>query len=282
MTRALAIDTHVHFWELESYRPFSGWFHGKSFLEEDYLPERLKPGLDACNVESAVIVGAGPDSDEHNLFCADLVERYAYISGLVGSYSFENEDLGKALDLFANKSWFVGIRARPASPPDDWLDDANAKAGMDEMRRRNLTLDILVDQALLPAVATFAGQHEDVPLVVNHCGLPPFRSGDLSAWAVHISELAKRPNVHMKYSSFFLHCHPNCQTDQLQFAADTLFENFGTKRLLWGSNWPPELFGGTYEEAYQTMLGHAGDLSDDEYNQVFRENALRVYGLGGL
>ncbi|MEM7133179.1 MAG: amidohydrolase family protein [Chloroflexota bacterium] len=283
MTKSLAIDTHVHFWDLEPYRPFSGWFRGKPFLEEDYLPERLKPGLDSCNVEGVVIVAAGPDSDEHNLWCGELVEQYTYVLGLVGSYSFENENLARSLDLFVDKPWFTGIRARPASAPEEWLDDAKAKAGMREMRQRNLTLDILVDHTLLPAVAAFAGQYEDVPFVVNHCGLPPFRSGDLSAWATNITELAKRPNINMKYSSFFLHCHPHCQPDQLQFAADTLFEHFGSERLLWGSNWPPELLGGTYEEAYQTMLGHAGggagELSDNEYNQVFRENALKVYRL---
>ena len=64
-------------------------------------------------------------------------------------------------------------------------------------------------------------------------------------------------------------------------AADTLFELFGVDRLLWGSNWPPELLGGTYAEAFDLMLGCAGDLSFTEYSKVFRENAERVYGMNG-
>ena len=279
MPRMQAIDTHVHFWELEAYRPFSGWFRGKPFLEEDYLPPRLKPALDTCNVESVVIVAAGPNSDAHNLWCAELVERYGYVSGLVGSYSFDYAHLEASLDQFAHKPWFAGIRARPSSAPQEWQYDPNARAGMAALRDRGLTLDILVDHTLLPAVAAFAAVHDDIAFVVNHCGLPPFADESLDVWAANIRDLSRRPNVHVKYSSFFLHCFPNCVADQLQFAADTLFEHFGADRLLWGSNWPPELIGGTYAEAYQTMLGHAGALSDTEYNQLFRQNAMRVYGL---
>lgn len=279
MTREQAIDTHVHFWQLETYRPFSAWFGEKHFLEKDYLPADLKPALESCGVESAVIVGAAPDSDEHNLWCGELVERYAHVAALVGSYSFENENLGAALDQFSGKSWFVGIRARPASDPEEWVKDKAAERGVAELRRRGLVLDTLVDHTLLPAVATFAARHDDVPLVVNHCGLPPFSTDNLSTWASHIQQLAQCANVSVKYSSFLLHCHPHCEPDRLRFAAQTLLEHFGVERLLWGSNWPPELVGGTYADAYRTMLNAAGTLSEGEFNLIFRENAVRVYGL---
>lgn len=279
MSKLAAIDTHVHFWEMESYRPFSQWFRDREYLQRDYLPADLEPDLACCNVEGVIIVGAAPDSDDHNQWCGKLVEQYDHVAGLVGSYTFENDQLTRSLDLFADKAWFLGIRARPVLPADQWHNDPVADRGMAHLKQRNLTLDILVDHTLLGAVGKFAAKHDDIPFVLNHCGLPPFASGDLSHWRQSMRSLAAQPNIHVKYSSFFLHCHPDYAREPLQHAADTLFESFGVERLMWGSNWPPELIGGTYREAYRCMLACAGDLSDSEYNKIFRENAQQIYGI---
>jgi len=279
MLRKEAIDTHVHFWKIVDYQPYASWFQDKTFLNQDFVPGDLAPHLSNAGVESALIVGAAPDSHEHNLWCGSLVEGHDTVGGLIGSYSLEHDNLPSWLDDFANKPWFVGIRARPAAPPEDWASDSRAALGIAELKRRGLTLDMLLDHSLLPAVAPLAAKHPDLPIVINHCGLPPFREGDLSVWAKNITELAALPNIFVKYSSFFLHCYPDCDRAQLQRAADVLFESFGTERLLWGSNWPPELVGGTYQNAFDTMLACAGKLSDREFNRVFRENARAVYKL---
>lgn len=125
----------------------------------------------------------------------------------------------------------------------------------------------------------FARRHEGLTFVLNHCGLPPFRDGDLTPWERHVRALAAIPNVVVKYSSFFLHCHPRCDPEQLRRAAGVLFEAFGSDRLLWGSNWPPELVGGSYGEAFAAMLDSAPALSAGERAQVLRHNAVRIYGL---
>lgn len=274
-----AIDTHVHFWDLATYRGYDSWFKGRDYLNKNYLPNDLTPLLAECHVESAIIVGAAPDSHKLNLEWGGLVENNPTVSALIGSYTLENDNLEEWFSDYSGKPWFVGIRAHPSVPPDSWGEPTDADRGLRLLRDRNLTLDILVNHTLLPAVAQFADRIADLPIVVNHCGLPPFPSGDLGNWKSNIQELAKRDNVFMKYSSFFLHCYPHCDNSMLKAAADSLFQSFGVDRLLWGSNWPPELVGGTYREAYNCMLSNAGDLSINEYNQVFRENAEKVYHL---
>ena len=208
-----------------------------------------------------------------------MCEQHADVLGLVGSYSITSPRLAEWLDAYAGKPWFVGIRSQPQLPPERWEEDAAADRGARELQRRGLVLDILVEHPLIPAVGRFARRHEGLTLVLNHCGLPPFRSGDLTPWERHVRDLAAVPNVVVKYSSFFLHCHPRCDRELLRRAAAVLFEAFGSERLLWGSNWPPELVGGSYGEAYAAMLGSAPDLSAAERARVLRHNAVRVYGL---
>ena len=277
MTRA--IDTHVHFWELAGYRGYDGWFAGREYLRRDYLPHHLHPELAGIGAEGAVIVGAAPDSHRHNLQWGAMCERHADVLGLVGSYSMSSPRLSEWLDDYGGKPWFVGIRSQPVLPPERWGEDAAADRGARELLRRGLVLDILVQHTLIPAVGMFARRHPDLPFVLNHCGLPPFRDGGLDVWERHVRELAALPNVVVKYSSFFLHCHPRCVADELRRAAGVLFEAFGSERLLWGSNWPPELVGGSYREAFDTMMDSAPALAADERRRVLRDNAIRVYKL---
>ena len=273
------IDTHVHFWELAGYRGYDGWFRGRDYLRRDYLPHHLRPELAAIGAAGAVIVGAAPDSHRHNLEWGAMCEQHPDVLGLVGSYSMTSPRLGEWLDAYAGRPWFLGIRSQPQLPPDRWDEDAAADRGARELRRRGLVLDILVEHTLIPAVGGFARRHEELTLVLNHCGLPPFRDGDLGLWERHVRALAAVPNVVVKYSSFFLHCHPRCDPEQLRRAAGVLFEAFGSERLLWGSNWPPELVGGSYGEAFATMLDSAPTLTASERARVLRDNAVRVYRL---
>lgn len=273
------IDTHVHFWDLATYQGFDSWFAGRAYLRRDYLPHHLQPELDGIGARGAIIVGAAPDCHRHNLGWGRMCEEEEGVVGLVASYSLASPQLEVWLNDYAGKRWFLGIRSQPATSPDEWGSDSVADQGARALLRRSLVLDILVDHHRLPAVCVFARKHADLPFVVNHCGLPPFVEGDLQLWERNVRELAGCANVVMKYSSFLLHCHPRCDPHDLRHAAEVLFDSFGTKRLLWGSNWPPELVGGTYREAFDTMLGSAPALSDDERNQVLALNASRVYGL---
>ena len=238
-------------------------------------------------VATAIIVGAAPDSQEHNHWCGELVEQYPFVGGLVGSYTFENPHLTECLDSFAGKPWFVGIRTRPASPPAEWIDDPHAERGIATLQKRGLVLDMLMDHSLLTAVVPFAQKYSEMPIIINHCGLPPFQGGDLSPWRHNIHALANVPNIYMKYSSFFLHSHPISNRSLFHEAAHVLLESFGTTRLLWGSNWPPELVGGSYRAAYELMLccllrcptEYSMLLSQNEIDDIYHNNALRVYGL---
>ena len=279
-TKAIpAIDTHIHFWQLSNYHGFDNWFEGRDYLKRDYLPQHLLPELNDIGARGAIIVGAAPDSHSHNLDWGQMCKEHEHVLALVGSYSLTSKKLEQWLEEYKNERWFVGIRSQPLTHYSQWGNDTEADKGAKILARHNLAFDMLVDHSRIPGVRDFARKHASLPIILNHCGQPPFRNDDFSEWEKNIRELATVDNVMMKYSSFFLHSYPHCNLNKFKYAASVLFESFGPKRLLWGSNWPPELVGGSYKEAFEIMLSSTPKLSINEKEHLLYRNAIQVYQL---
>ena len=247
-------------------------------LDKSYLPPDLKPHMEACGVDRAVIVEAGRDWHELNLWWLDLAERYPYVGALVAGCRLEQDNLTEWFDEYAKSDYFVGVRTAPATDPDTWDNiTPEADRGLKELVRRDLSLDILVNHHGLAGVGKLAAQYPNLRIIVNHCGGPPFREGLLDEWQTNFRPLAALDNIVVKYSSFLLYTHPEKSIEKLRPMAAYLMETFGPHRLIWGSNWPVELRGGTYEEAFTIMRTCIEPLTEAERAVIFGGNAAKFY-----
>lgn len=270
------IDTHLHFWDLENYQ-HQGWLKGKPILERSWLPPDLKPHFDECGVTSGVIVEAGKDDHALNLWWLELAEKYDYIGAAVLGCSLEHPQLDAWLDEYGQSPYFVGLRTAPAGAPEGWSQNAAAQHGLAELQRRDLSLDLLVGYSAFGAVAEIAATYPSLRIILDHCANPPLREGDLRAWATALEPLAAYPNVHIKYSSLLLYSYPDSEEARLRGVTDFLFARFGIERMIWGSNWPVELLGGSYWDAFTAMRMCAEPLMGEERKALFYENAKQFY-----
>ena len=272
------IDTHLHFWDLATYATSSyTWLAAHPAICRNFLPPDLKPHFDACGVQSGVIVEAARDSHDLNRWWLALAEQYAYIGAAVLGCTLEQENLADWFDEYSHSPYFVGVRTAPAGPPEQWLENAATARGLHELVRRDLSLDLLVGYASFPAVGALAARYPTLRIILDHCAHPPFRENQLDAWAKALALLAVYPNIHIKYSSFLLYTYPDSAPARLRPVAEFLLETFGVARLIWGSNWPVELLGGTYAEALHTMQTCIGPLSEAETAALYHDNAAAFY-----
>ena len=114
-------------------------------------------------------------------------------------------------------------------------------------------------------------------MILDHCANPPIREGKLDIWREMLKPLVDYPNIHIKYSSALLYIYPDINQARVQPVADFLFEHFGVARMMWGSNWPVELLGGTYEEALEMMQTCAPPLSKTEEAALYGGNATSFF-----
>jgi L-fuconolactonase len=274
----LVIDTHLHFWDLATYQAQSGWLKNSPTIFRSFLPEDIKPHFEACGVDRGVIIEAARDSHALNLWWLSLAERYPYIGAVVAGCALEQADLAGWLDEYGHSPYFVGIRTQPAGPAERWADSPDTTRGLKELARRDLSLDLLVAYEAFEAVGRLAAKHPELRIILDHCGSPPLREGQLDLWRQHFAPLAAQPNIHIKYSSLLLYAEPDISVERIRPVAEFLMETFGAQRLLWGSNWPVELMGGTYEQSFNTMQAALLPLtSPAERAAIYGGNAAQFY-----
>src|SRR5215204_1539696 len=159
------IDTHLHFWDLDTYQ-FQDWFKDRPILQRDFLPPDVKPDFDECGVVSGVIIEAGKDDHELNLWWLELAEKYDYIGAAVLGCTLEHPQLTSWLDEYGQSSYFVGLRSNPAGAPETWRDNAATQLGLAELARRNLSLDFLVGYNAFEGVAEIAASYPSLRIIL--------------------------------------------------------------------------------------------------------------------
>ena len=121
---------------------------------------------------------------------------------------------------------------------------------------------------------------ERVPLervIINHLAGPAFKSPYLEVWCEAMERAAACPGVHVKLSGMITQTKRE-DLPRLKEAVADAAAWFGPDRLLFGSDWPVALAGGSYRavlDLFESVLPPA--WTDAERELVRRENARRIY-----
>jgi predicted TIM-barrel fold metal-dependent hydrolase len=129
----------------------------------------------------------------------------------------------------------------------------------------------------MPAAARLASRYPDIPLVLNHTGMPVERdAAGLEAWRTGMQALARQPNVAVKISGLaMLDWH--WTIDSLRpFVLQTI-EIFGIDRCLFASNFPVDRLFGSFDRQYAAYRSVVAGLSPAERTRMFVTNAEAFY-----
>jgi L-fuconolactonase len=69
------------------------------------------------------------------------------------------------------------------------------------------------------------------------------------------------------------------QPGDLRPYLDTVFEAFGPKRIMFGSDWPVCTVAGTYAQVAAVVADYVDSLTEGERAAIWGETAARFYGL---
>jgi L-fuconolactonase len=71
----------------------------------------------------------------------------------------------------------------------------------------------------------------------------------------------------------------NWKPEDIRPYMDVVVEAFGTKRILYGSDWPVCLVAGSYQQVFGLVKDYFSGYSKDEQEAFFGGNAIRFYNL---
>ncbi len=192
----MRIDAHQHFWH---YTPDEyGWIDdAMSAIRRDFLPADLAQEISAAGIDAVVSVQAANLCETEWLL--EPRPRNPWIAGVVG-WVPSSIPRSRNSSRPRCRSRLKGIRHVLQAESDAYMDRPDFNAGLAQLRAFNLTYDILIFHAQLPAAIRLVDRHPNQVFVLDHIAKPAIRAGELQPWARNLADLARRPNVFCKLS----------------------------------------------------------------------------------
>jgi L-fuconolactonase len=272
----MRIDAHHHLWTLA--RGDYGWLTPDlAPIYRDFCLSDLAPHLSATHIEGTILVQAAPTEAE-TMFLLDIAENAEVIRGVVGWTDFDAADGVARIDALAARNLLVGLRPMVQDiDDDDWLSGPALTPLLAAMARNGLVFDALMLPRHLPRLLRVVGRHPDLEFVLDHCGKPRLAAGEIATWQRDIALLAEHPNIVCKLSGLVTEAAPDWQIADLSRAVDHVRAYFGSRRMLWGSDWPVVNLAGGYAKWLAAAENLLADLAPDQKAGVFGGNAARIY-----
>lgn len=274
----MRIDAHQHFWNFDPVR--DAWIDDSmAVLRKDFLPEDLAQLLKTNQMEGCIAVQAD-QSDQETAFLLDLAQKHPFIKGVVGWVDLLKENLESRLEYFSAFENLKGIRHIVQAEPTGFMLRDDFQQGISKLHKFGLVYEILVQSKQLEETIQLVKNHPNQVFVLDHLGKPNIKAQEIASWKKNLHSLAENPNVYCKISGVITEANWNTWT-YVDFVPyfDILFDAFGAKRILFGSDWPVCLTAGNYKEVVKLVEKYIAKFSKEEQAGIMGKNAAKVYNL---
>jgi L-fuconolactonase len=272
------IDAHQHFWKYNPVR--DEWINDDmKQIQRDFLPADLEPLLMSDNFEGCVVVQSD-QSPAENIFQLGNTVDFDFIKGVVGWVDLKSEKLREELDVLSQHKKLKGFRHVLQGEHPDFMLDPLFKKGIVELSHYEYTYDLLLFPQHLPNAEILVREHPYQNFVLDHLAKPRIKSGEIDGWKKDIVKLASHSNVCCKISGMITEADwTTWKPENFTPYMDVIFEAFGSKRVMFGSDWPVCLVAGTYDQVVSLAEGYVSRLSADEQAEFWGLNAIDFYKL---
>ncbi len=274
----MTIDSHIHFWNYDPVK--DAWITDTmQVIQQDFLPDDALKVFTQNGVNGCIAVQADQSAAETR-FLLDLADKHSFIMGVVGWIDLTDAAIEDILVTYSKEKNLKGFRHVVQGEPDGYLTRPDVLHGIRAAGTAGYTYDILIyNHQLLDAIQlcnTLPGQR----FILDHCGKPALQTNNIAQWKTNIKELAKNPDVYCKASGLLTEDHwHSCNEGQIKECLDTIFENFGTGRVLFGSDWPVILLAGHYKQWKNIIENYTAQFTVSQRQDIFGGNATRFYNL---
>ena len=278
---SLIIDTHTHFYD--PARPEGVPWPGKDEkrLYRTVLPKDYKSLPQPVPVAGTVVVEASPWVED-NQWILDLAARESFIVGFVGNLPVGTKRFPDDLRRFSQNRIFRGLRVSGGQLREKTGDKAYEN-DLRDLADRGLSLDVVGDPEMLPAVEELAGKIPQLRVIIDHvAGVKIDGKTPPPVWTNDIAKAAGHPNVFCKISGLVEGAGKRDGTTpaRLEFyqpTLETLWKSFGPECLIYGSNWPVSDLFAPCSVVQQIVLDFARSKGPQALENLFWKNAQAAY-----
>jgi len=297
------IDAHHHLCRLSSasYPWLEGprvvRYHGDDFplrrdyLLDDYLADaRALDELGARLLGSVHVENGAADPLGESRWIDEVIGKGPFPSVQVVKVDLASPNARERLTAHATLPSVRGVRDILNWHPDpvlthrdraDLMTDPAWLDGFAALREFEFSFDLQVFPSQLRQAAALAADHGDVPLVLDHAGMPIERSQDaLGQWKRDLAKVAAEPNTMVKISALGTNDHSWTVESIRRIVLDTI-EVFGADRCMFASNFPVDGLYSTYGRLFDAFDKITAVLDQTERAHLFADSARRFYRIEG-
>lgn len=275
----MRIDSHQHFWMYEKQQ--HAWINdAMHIIQKNFMPADLQPVLKKNNIDGCVLVQVDQTEDE-NIFQLKSASGYDFIKGVVGWVDLQATNIEDRLQHYQQFKKIKGFRHILQDEKDRALMLRPAfKRGIGLLNAYNFTYDILILPDQLQYTRELVKSFPDQRFVIDHIAKPDIKNKKNNDWEKDMRALASYKNVYCKISGMVTEAdwhHWNIK-DFFPYL-DVIVQTFGTKRIMFGSDWPVCLVAASYEQMMAIVQEYFSSFSENEQNDFFANNAIKFYNL---
>lgn len=292
------VDAHVHFWDLARLRydwlspPFAddGPNGDVSAIARTCRPDDYRAEMAQWNVRGAVHIDAGARPEQardETVWLEGLAETTGLPDGIVAYADLAAPSVDDALAWQARSPRVRGIRQIVNWHPDarrrytsrDLTLSPEWHRGFARLATHGLSFDLQCYPGQVAGLVPLLSRHDDVPVFVNHLGMPVLSDSDgIAQWRASIRALAALPHVAVKISGMGF-AWRDWTEDRVRPLIREAIEVFGTDRVMFASDLPTDRLFGTVDRHLSAYHAIVADFSRDERCALFGGNANRLYRL---
>ena len=294
MFKLKIVDAHVHWWDLDNH--LYPWLNGNNQardqqeaqrLANNYLPEDLDSDAKRYELSGAVHIEAGYDPAKptsETRWLDSLETRFPFV--ILGSANLANENLNGLLNEHKRSPNFRGVRhmlnfveGRPELcwADQNYLDNPLWKDNYPLLGKHGLIFELMCFGHQMEDFARLAKAHPEIPVVLEHTGMPSADGANLEKWRSGIKALSQCGHVHCKLGGLGTMI-PDWNEEIAFHVFDWVLECFGPERIMFASNFPTDSQFTSYDYMMDIIISWAESrLSHDQQNAFWANNALTFY-----
>mmetsp|Transcript_10425 Transcript_10425/g.23622 ORF Transcript_10425/g.23622 Transcript_10425/m.23622 type:complete len:385 (-) Transcript_10425:206-1360(-) len=289
------IDSHLHLWTADTAKFPVEVDLPKDLYEDGRATHEnfIKLMDDAC-VESAVVVQPVNYGQDYRYVTAAMDAHPGRLKGFfVADARQKPDEAAKWLEQTAklHPGW-VGVRFNPYKWPTDsevGMADATGVAMFKKAAELRLVVGFMPFQGLskhTKEIEALLQESPDTQVIIDHWGFflqPATGAGDRKvdeeSWEKLLS-LSKYPQVHVKISALFRVSAEPWPFASLSPRLETLLATFGSKRLLWGSDFPYATAHSDYAAATRALEEWPAwkEMSDEDKANILGGTSEQLFG----
>jgi predicted TIM-barrel fold metal-dependent hydrolase len=266
------IDPHVHVWKKDPRYPWAP--ETTRPPDKDATPEMLLDLMRQNGVEKTVIIQVIHYRWD-NRYAADTLKKYPQYFQGVCRVNPESPAAPDDLSRLVGEQGFRGVRISPgADARSDWIRGPLMPPLWQRCDALKVPMTVLAPVTRMPDVAQLIERFPELTVVIDHMADSPV---DKPQELNKLLALERYPKVFVKVSHTWSLSKQGYPYKDSQAQVKRLYEKFGPRRLMWGTDWPlVEGYCG-YAKALAMVRDEMGFLNEEDKSWMLAGTVERVW-----